>query len=279
MSTDRAPSRFAVLGDPIAHSLSPQIHTHFAELTGVSLSYERKAVAIEQFAEFVRDGRRLGFTGFNVTLPHKQQALALATDATERCRAAGAANTLTLGSDGRIGADNTDGIGLVRDLTRLGIQLGGRSLIVVGAGGAVRGIVPALIDAGVARLQIGNRTQAKAKALCAEFSGTSTQLSSHPLARSAGDLRADGLIQATAGGHHAASPWEHYRPGSDTWCYDLSYGDAAKPFLNWARGQGVGQCADGLGMLVEQAAAAFEVWHGVLPPTQPVLSALRAGIE
>lgn len=276
MTSQRAPTKFAVLGDPIAHSLSPRIHAHFAELTGIALTYERAAVAGTQFSEFVQNGYQSGYKGFNVTLPHKQRALALATQATDRSLDAGAANTLTLGPGGRIDADNTDGIGLVRDLTRLGIELSGSSLIVLGAGGAARGIIPALIDAGVERLQIGNRTRAKAEALCDRFSGSDVQLSSHAIDPAAGRLRADGLIQATAGGHHGAAPWEHYRIGSGSWCYDLSYGEAAKPFLQWAQAREVRRCADGLGMLVEQAAAAFEVWHGVLPPTWPVLDQLRA---
>lgn len=274
----KSPPKFAVLGHPIAHSLSPQIHAHFAELQGNDLVYERVDVSPAQFTRFVRGGYQSGYAGFNVTLPHKQQALALASQATQRCRDAGAANTLTLGPGERIRADNTDGIGLVRDLKRLGVQLARSRLIVIGAGGAARGILPALIDAGVAELHVGNRTLARATELCTRFSGRGTQLSSHALNSSASRIQADGLIQATAGGHQSAAPWECYRPGSAAWCYDLSYGNAATAFLAWAKDQGVSTCADGLGMLVEQAAAAFEVWHGVLPATRPVLSALQAAI-
>jgi shikimate dehydrogenase len=267
--------RYAVVGNPIAHSRSPEIHQAFARATGQELRYERLLAPIGAFRETVQRFAKEGGRGVNVTVPFKLDALALARTASERAQAAGAANTLLRDGDGWY-ADNTDGAGIVRDLTaNLGVTLAARDVLVLGAGGAARGIVLPLFDAGVRSLVVSNRTADKAAALAALFAPRG------PIEAVAPDaLRArtfDLVIHATSAGLDAGAAWPWprglFREGA--FAYDMIYADRATPFLRWAREQGVGRGADGLGMLVEQAAESFFLWRGVRPATAPVLRLLR----
>ena len=270
---------YCVMGNPVAHSRSPAIHARFAELTGEHLVYERCLLPIDGFAQGVRDFIARGGRGCNVTVPFKHQAAQLAHSTSARVQLAGAANTLVLQPGGRIHADNTDGLGLVADITRnAGVPLQGARLLLVGAGGAAAGVLGPLLQAGVRHITIANRTVAKAEALVASHSALAALQKAELLALSPqaveGDF--DVIINATASslaGDAVPVPASVLRPGS--LAYDMMYGKGETPFLRLAREQGAARCADGLGMLVEQAAEAFFVWRGVRPHTAPVLAALK----
>ena len=278
--------RYAVFGHPVAHSKSPWIHAAFARQTGHEISYEAILAPLDGFAHAVRTFAAAGGEGANVTLPFKQEAYALATRPTLRAALAKAVNTFGF-HDGTIEGDNTDGIGLVTDLTvNLGCELRGRRILLLGAGGAARGVLLPLLAQGPALLTIANRTVAKAEALAAEFepvatrsgaAGADVPLSACGFAALAG-IRFDLVINATAASladEAPALPPGLYSPGS--LAYDLMYGKGLTAFLRDAQSQGAGRLADGLGMLVEQAAEAFLLWRGVRPQTGPVLAALRQG--
>jgi len=268
--------RYAVFGHPVAHSLSPRIHALFARQTGRSLQYDAIDVAPEGFeralAEFAAGGGR----GANITLPHKQAAAALCARLSERATRAGAVNTLVRVGDEWHG-DNTDGAGLVRDLSeRHALDLRGRRTLLLGAGGAAHGVAPALLDAGIGELFIVNRDSARADALV-DALGQPGRVHS----RYWQDLNAlgvfDFVINATAAGRDGGVlqlPMGIATPR--TLAVDLSYGDAAIPFLAWARGARCAQAIDGLGMLVEQAAESFHDWFGVRPATEAVYDELSA---
>lgn len=265
--------RYAVFGTPIQHSLSPRIHTAFARQTGIDLDY----LAIEAgHDDFKTKLAASGVQGANVTLPLKEDAFALcAGNVSARARRAGAVNTLLRAGDGWRG-DNTDGLGLVRDLTeRHGLDLRERRVLLLGAGGGARGVAPALLDAGIHALYIVNRTPARADAL-ADALGEPDRVHARALDALPGLGEFDLLINATSatrGGTLPALPMALAGPRSVA--VDLSYGEAAVPFLAWARAAGCAQALDGLGMLVEQAAESFLLWHGVRPDTDAVYTALR----
>ena len=269
--------RYAVFGSPVAHSQSPRIHAAFARQTGIALDY----VAIEAgHADFAAVLAASGVDGGNVTLPLKEDAFALcAGNVSTRARRAGAVNTLVRAGDGWHG-DNTDGLGLVRDLTeRHGLDLRDRRVLLLGAGGAARGVAPALLDAGIRTLYVANRTAARADAL-ADALGDPARV--HP--RGWDDLPALGefdlllnATSATRGGTLPALPMALAAPRSVA--VDLGYGEAAVAFLAWARAAACAQALDGLGMLVEQAAESFLLWHGVRPETDPVYASLRAAAD
>ena len=262
------PPQFAVMGNPIAHTVSPLIHHYFARQMGIALTYEKILVAERDFANRVSDFFNHGGRGLNITLPFKQRAYELALVRTPRCEQAGAANTLWM-ADNKLHADNTDGIGLVRDLARH-LDLTNQRVLVLGAGGASRGIIAPLLEASIASLTVLNRTRAKAEALQVNF----------PAIACVRDLSKeesyDLIINATSAGINQ-TPWT-WALGcslSDSFCYDLSYSlHYRTPFVHWASTQGC-RAVDGLGMLVEQAAEAFLIWHGMLPQTLPVLELLR----
>ena len=269
-------NRYAVFGHPIAHSLSPRIHAEFGRQFGIELEYAAIDAAPEAFADaleaFAADGGR----GANVTLPLKEAAFALCAQATERARRAGAANTLTR-VDGRWHGDITDGLGLVRDLTsRHGLDLRGRRTLLLGAGGAARGVAPALLDAGITELVVSNRTPERADAL-ADALGEPKRAHS----RYWGDLGELGefelIVNATsaARGGNGEFSLPFSITTSRTLAVDLNYGEAAIPFLAWARAAHCRDVVDGLGMLVEQAAESFALWHGTRPDTDPVYASLR----
>ena len=266
----------AVFGHPVAHSLSPRIHAAFGRQAGIPLRYEAIDATPEQFAAALAEFAAHGGVGANVTLPLKEAAFALCADSTERARRAGAVNTLIRNGDDWHG-DNTDGAGLVRDLTQLhALDLRARRTLLIGAGGAARGVAPALLDAGSGDLVVVNRTPARADALVDAMAQPGRV---HP--RDLGDLESLGefdlIINATSAARSDGLPrLPSALVGRRTAAIDLSYGEAAIPFLAWARASGCHDMVDGLGMLVEQAALSFARWHGVEPDTDPIYGELRA---
>jgi shikimate dehydrogenase len=268
---------YCVIGDPVHHSRSPRIHASFAAQLGISLRYEAVQIPAHALPQALAEFRALGGKGMNVTIPHKQAAYALAEVHSPQAAAAGATNTLTLDRQGRFRADNTDGIGLLRDLEKnLGICLAQRHILLLGAGGAARGVVGPLLAAHPAGLTIVNKTPARALELKALFAaaGPVTACGYPDLPGRAFDL----LINATSASLQGEMlPLEAglLRPGAC--CYDMMYAEEPTPFRRWGMAHGAAQAVDGLGMLVEQAAGAFLIWHGIMPDTAPVLAALRAG--
>ena len=266
---------FAVFGHPVAHSLSPRIHAAFARQSGIDLRYEPIDATLEGFFDALQAFADAGGSGANVTLPLKQSAFALSATTTMRARRAGAVNTLAW-LDGQWHGDNTDGTGLVRDLTdRHRLDLRQRRTLLLGAGGAARGIAPSLLDAGIGELYIANRSPERADAL-ADTLGQPGRV--HP--RYIDDLRALGefdlIVNATAATREGALPALPISLlGPRTSVVDLSYGEAAIPFLAWARANRAHDAIDGLGMLVEQAAESFALWHGTRPSTDEVYAQLR----
>lgn len=269
---------YCVMGNPVAHSRSPAIHARFAELTGQQLTYERRWVPIDGFAHSVQDFVARGGRGCNVTVPFKTEVPHLASHCSDRVQLAGAANTLTFHADGSIHADNTDGLGLVADITRnAGVALAGRDVLLVGAGGAAAGVLGPLLLAGVRHITVANRTLGKAQALVQSHTALAALQNVELLALDIQALEAnfDVIINATASslaGGEVPVPASVLRAGS--LAYDMMYGPAAEGFLTWARHHGAVP-RDGLGMLVEQAAEAFLIWRGVRPPSAHVLAELR----
>ncbi|MGA0610400.1 shikimate dehydrogenase [Caldimonas sp. KR1-144] len=288
MASNALPERYAVAGHPVEHSRSPAIHARFAAQTGERIDYGRLPCPLDGFAASVRafaasgDGRTLGVArGCNVTVPFKFEALALAATLSDRARLAGAVNTLRFDEAGWAG-DNTDGIGLVRDITRnAGVALAGRRLLLVGAGGASAGVLGPLIEAGCASIAIANRTPDRARSLATRHAAWAAQhgvaLSAHGLddAGEAYDVVINGTAASLAGDAVPVSG-DVLKPGA--LALDMMYGPAAAGFLGWARARGA-LARDGLGMLVEQAAESFWFWRGVRPDTAPVLAALRAEVD
>ncbi len=277
MAASAPADRYAVIGHPVAHSLSPRIHRHFAEQTRQALSYEAIELPPDGFARGIRELQRRGFRGVNVTLPFKREAWELCDELSARARIAGAANTLSFADDGRISGDNTDGIGLVRDLVdNMGLAIAGCRVLILGAGGAVRGALGPILEQSPQRLTLANRTAAKAAALAADFSrqGSIDARGFDALGAESFDL----VINATAAGIAGEVPAVDTRIiAADTVCYDMMYDiEADTAFVAWALAHGAARAVDGLGMLVEQAAAAFALWRGVEPRTAPVIAGLRA---
>ena len=269
-----AMDRYVVFGNPVAHSLSPEIHARFAASLGERIEYARHEVPPGAFAEHARAFFERGGAGANVTLPFKIDAFRFAARATQRARNAGAANFLARRGDA-IEADNTDGAGLVADLTHnLGLQLRGARILLLGAGGAARGVIGPLLDLGPAGLVIANRTRAKAVELCEAFDAAgnvaAASLADIPAAEYALVLNATST--STRGEPLALAP-QLIGPGVTA--YDMAYGEAARGFV--ARAQAAGaRAVDGLGMLVEQAAESYHLWRGRRPETAPLLAELRA---
>lgn len=272
MATDH----YAVFGHPIGHSQSPRIHSLFAGQTGQTMSYAAVDVPAGQFDEaltrFIADGGK----GLNCTVPLKELAWHRADIKSGRAQRAGAVNTLQLGKNGLLYGDNTDGVGLLRDLTEnLAIQLAGLDVLVLGAGGAVRGVLEPLLAAQPRQLAVANRTVVKAELLAREFSGLGS-VEALELAALEG-RRFDLILNATAAslsGELPALPAGLLRRGGV--CYDLAYGAQPTPFVLWGRAQEARLSVDGIGMLVEQAAEAFWLWRGVRPATHPVIEALES---
>lgn len=277
----KPPDRYAVTGHPIEHSMSPFIHRWFACETGQALRYDAIHSPPGGFAEVVRRFRAEGGRGLNVTLPFKEEAAALADARTPRAEQGGAVNTLTFGADGTVHGDNTDGVGLVRDLRdNQGVPIAARRVLMVGAGGAARGVLPALLAEAPARVVVVNRSRERAVALAALFEGGAVPVD----ACGFGGLGAepfDIVVNATSGGLSGERappvPISALRPGGA--CYDMVYAREPTAFLRWARAAGASAVIDGAGMLVEQGAEAFRRWRGVRPPTRRVIEALRAELR
>lgn len=268
--------RYVVIGNPIAHSKSPQIHAMFASQTGQDIEYQTLLAPLDGFAGTVRDFIASSGKGANVTVPFKEEAFRLADSLTPRAAAAGAVNTLSFTSNG-IAGDNTDGAGLVRDVAHnLGRALAAQRILLLGAGGAARGVILPLLQESPAQLFIANRTAAKAHDLVADFRAqhANAPLQGGGFSDLAG-LAFDVVINATSAGLSDAAldlPAGVFAPGA--LAYEMVYGRDT-PFMAQARTAGA-NVADGLGMLVEQAAEAFYVWRGIRPDTAPVMQALRS---
>lgn len=274
MSEAERVDRYAVMGNPIAHSKSPQIHSMFARQTGQSLRYEALPVAEGSFADAVSEflysdaGK-----GLNITVPFKQEAWQLADQLSARAELAGAVNTLLL-EDGTLYGDNTDGAGLVRDLTHnQGVALKNKRILMLGAGGAARGVVLPLLDQQPATLHIANRTVSRAEELVERFAN-------HGVLEASGfDTLQDDfdiVINATAAGLNGeVPPLPDGIIGKHSICYDMMYASEPTAFVRYCNERNASQSVDGLGMLVEQAAESFRLWRGVMPDTQAVIAALR----
>ena len=266
---------YAVMGNPIAHSKSPRIHTLFAGQTGEDLDYRAILVELDGFAAAVGDFVAAGGRGLNITVPFKEQAWKLAATRSPRAELAGAVNTLSVGGDGSLSGDNTDGAGLVRDLlANHDATLAGKRLLLLGAGGAARGVLGPLLNEKPALLVIANRTASKAVELARLFCelGRVEGCGLDDVAGQPFDI----LINATAAslaGEVPAIADDTVTP--ESWCYDMMYGDKPTAFMEWSHAQGAAHVMDGLGMLVEQAAESFYIWRGVRPDTAPVIAALR----
>ncbi len=267
------------MGNPVAHSRSPWIHARFAQLTQQPLVYQRRLVPLNGFAADLQQLIQSGGKGCNITVPFKLDAAQAAHSRSPRVALAGAANTLVIGADGHIHADNTDGLGLVADITRnAGVAIAGKAILLVGAGGAAAGVLGPLLEQQPRQVVVCNRTFHKAQALVDAHGALAQSQKVELLAQEQQGLSGnfDIIINGTAASLQGAGipvPASVLRPGS--LAYDMMYGQAAQPFLEWAQQHGaVGR--DGLGMLVEQAAESFALWRGVRPPSQQVLQELRA---
>ena len=273
-----AVDEYGVFGHPVAHSFSPFIHGFFARATGQQMSYRAYDVAPEEFSERVKDFFSGGGRGLNITLPHKIAAVEAAQELSARAAHAAAVNTLALQDDNIVLGDNTDGAGLVRDLCdNLRIVITQRRLLILGAGGATRGVLAPILGLEPAIVVIANRTPERAEALAAAFADLGVTQGvgfAH-----VGDAPFDLIINATSAslsGDIPPIPAGAIGPG--TVCYDLAYGRSAMAFVRWAKQSGCRRAVQGLGMLVEQAAESFRLWRGVRPETAPVLAALRERI-
>jgi shikimate dehydrogenase len=267
--------RYGVMGYPVSHSRSPVIHRLFALQTRQNIQYELLPVAPENLERAIRGFQRAGGKGLNITVPHKSDVLRLCDHLSERASTAGAVNTLTF-REGEIFGDNTDGIGLLRDLTiNLGVALEGSNILILGAGGATRGIVGPLLEMQPESVRIANRTLDKAQALADHFS-YSGPVSACRFNVLPASEKYDLVINATSAGLKGDTPpYPEAAISDETLCYDLSYGLESTPFSAWARAHGAARSVMGWGMLVEQAAESFHIWRGVRPETAPVLKQMK----
>jgi shikimate dehydrogenase len=271
---NRRMDRYVVMGNPVSHSLSPAIHAAFAKATGEKVGYDRLLIPAGEFMSFAQRFFAEGGRGANVTLPFKVEAFHWAGARTRRAEVAEAANFL-MSRGGLVEADNTDGAGLVADLkTNHGLSLKDAKILVLGAGGAVRGIVAPLLAEGPRHIVIANRTAARAMELAARFRdrGAIEGVSLDAIPRDSYDLVLNATSTSTRG---EPLPLPDHALPHGSFAYDLAYGEGARAFVARAKAAGM-TASDGLGMLVEQAAESFELWRGVRPPTANVLADLRA---
>jgi shikimate dehydrogenase len=273
-SNNRSPDRYGLVGHPVEHSRSPLIHTVFARQTRQDLTYELLDCEPQAFETAVRGFGAAGGRGLNVTVPHKEAAFALCDDKSVTALAAGAVNTISI-DGGRLRGDNTDGTGFIRDVTvNQRHALGGSRVIVLGAGGAARGIVGPLLAERPAELVIGNRSQERADQVVAQFGGGTT-LRACAFAELDTLAPFDLLVNATSAGLKGETPpFPPSLVGAQSFCYDLVYSLTDTPFVAWAKGHGARRAVQGWGMLVEQAAESFFIWRGVRPDTKPLLKQL-----
>lgn len=266
---------YAVFGNPVEHSKSPAIHTTFAEATGEDICYQKQKVEEGEFSQAADQFFENGGKGLNITVPFKQDAYSYAAKLTPRARHAGAVNTLSLQGDGTILGDTTDGVGMVRDMTEnLGWQIKGKKVLVLGAGGAVRGVLEPLLELLPQHVVIANRTIDKALQLSKGFAEMGYLLGCgfDMLSGQQFDLVINGT-SASLAGELPPLPDDLLMAGAV--CYDMMYGSEPTVFMNWAQHHGASAVADGLGMLVEQAAESFAIWRGIKPETQQVIASLR----
>lgn len=272
---EKPADNYAVMGNPISHSKSPQIHAAFAKQTGQRIVYTATQVDPGGFAQAVGNFFANGGKGLNVTVPFKTEAWALADELGPEAKQAGAVNTLLMNAEGKLVGRNTDGIGLVRDiLHNHGGKIAGQKILLLGAGGAARGVLQPLLAEGPAQLQIANRTASRAQALAADFNAL-------------GDISGGGfddlngqhfdlIINASASSLQGeVPPLPDNCCTATTWCYDMMYGADPTPFMQWAEQHGATKNMDGLGMLVEQAAESFLHWRGVRPETETVIQQIQ----
>ncbi|MGZ8192439.1 MAG: shikimate dehydrogenase [Methylobacter sp.] len=267
--------RYAVFGQPIAHSKSPGIHRIFAQQTGQSLEYTAQEVPAKSFSTTAETFFAQGGKGLNCTVPLKELAWAFADRKTDRAQLSKAANTLAVQADGSVLGDNTDGCGLVRDLLiNHALTLTGARILILGAGGASRGIIVPLLEQSPRSIVIANRTVFKAIDLACEFQdrGSITGCGFNELQHSQFDLILNATSASLSG---RLPPLEASFLAENGVCYDLAYGDAPTAFVRWGRENHAFKSLDGLGMLVEQAAEAFFIWRGIRPETQPVIELLN----
>lgn len=264
---------YAVFGHPIDHSLSPRIHALFAEETAQQIEYTRREPPLDGLAEAIAAFRAEGGHGANITVPFKEQAWALADQRSDRAERAGAVNTLIFGE--RVYADNTDGEGLINDLrNNLGVGLAGKRILLIGAGGAAGGVLMPLLDENPATLVIANRTPERAQTLARAFADAGS-IEGCGLDDLSGE-RFEVVINATSSGLEGDVPdLPASIVGDGATAFDMLYGAEPTPFLRWAEANGAYRTRDGLGMLVEQAAGAFELWRRIRPSTAPVIETLR----
>lgn len=273
------PDQYAVMGNPIAHSKSPMIHTLFAEQTGQELEYGAILVEIGQFNEAVAEFKAHGGKGLNVTVPFKRDAWRLVDERSECAGLAGAVNTIVLREDGSLYGDNTDGVGMVRDIKEnLGITIEGKKVLILGAGGAVRGVLGPLLQENPAEVVIANRTPERAQELADAFDeqGRIDGCGFDDLDGSRYDIVINGTSASLKG---EVPPLPEGILAKGAFCYDMMYGAEPTAFMLWADDEGCNQIADGLGMLVEQAAESFLLWRGVRPETASVISSVRAALN
>jgi shikimate dehydrogenase len=266
---------YAVVGNPVAHSKSPQIHAAFARQTRQDLYYQAIEIEKGRFTEFLAEFQDRGGKGLNITVPFKGDAWSASDHLTERARRAQAVNTLWFDDDNFRFGDTTDGIGLVRDLmVNHGINLAGFRILILGAGGAIRGVLDPLFDAEPESITITNRTVERARTLADAFldRGEITACSYADLSSMQFNLIINGTSASLQG---EVPPIPDSLLVNDPICYDLMYADDDTPFMQWARAKENSEVYDGLGMLVEQAAASFEIWRGIKPETKPVIEMLK----
>lgn len=266
---------YALMGHPVTQSVSPRIHQQFAQQTGQAIRYHRIDVQPDGFEDAVRRFVEDGGRGLNVTVPHKRAAHDLADKVSMNARIAAAANTLSVDADGTLVADNTDGTGLVRDLMgNLGFAPQDKRILLVGAGGAARGALGALLGESPRQVMVANRNESRALELAQGMAGLG-EVAACPLEGIDGD-GFDLVINATSAGLAGELPAIPGGAVSGAVCYDMAYGAASRAFARWARERGAADVHDGVGMLVEQAAESFFLWRGVRPETAPVIADLRA---
>ncbi|WP_405232962.1 shikimate dehydrogenase [Lentisalinibacter salinarum] len=274
MSEQNEPDRYGVVGYPVSHSRSPIIHRVFAQQTGQHLTYELLEVPPAELESAIRSFQRQGGRGLNITVPHKSEAVRLVDELSDAASMAGAVNTLSISRE-TIRGDNTDGVGLVRDLRRNHrVAIEGARILILGAGGATRGIMAPLLEEQPTTITLANRTVSKAQALANHF-GSMGAVEACRFDDIVQDVDYDLVINATSAGLRGeALPFPAGIVTAETICYDLSYGTGDTPFTHWARAQGARRSIVGWGMLVEQAAESFYIWRGVRPDTRSVLKRL-----
>ena len=274
-SLDTAVTNYAVFGNPVQHSKSPRIHSLFSKQTGISLNYQAIEIPLDKFAEAVHSFSTQGGKGLNITVPFKEEACSLCTDLTDRAASCGSVNTIWFGNSSVIYGDTTDGLGFLNDLTiNHDLNLENKAILVLGAGGSVKSILEPLLKQSPRKLVIANRTLPKAEELVDKFSsvGLIESCSYDDLVNQSFDLVINGTSLSLQG---VLPPLPDSLLNEYACCYDLMYSDKKTVFMNWADQHGASLVLDGLGMLVEQAAESFFIWHGVKPQTKPVINALR----